>query len=1035
MTTKIVVSLSSVRPALAFDRLRRSFRRFRGGLLWLAASLPAFAVTLSTGDLLVSDEGTSAANSGVVQVVPSTGARTFVTGNGVGSGAALDVPRLVVAGTNGMVYYWETFAGGTDDHIIALNPVTGARSTVPGGAYATLRSLCWDASTGTLLVADVGTTSANSGIVRVNPATGARTFVTGNGVGGGAALDVPRYVTCAPNGTIYYFETGSAAATFRQIISVNPATGVRTVVPGGTFPTVNVADGDYASALAWDPSTSTLLVIDEGTTASNSGIVRVNVGTGTRTFVTGNGVGSGAAIDVPRFLVCSSSGQIYYQERTAAATHRQLISVNPANGARTAVPGGAYSTLNGLGIVPVPPPSVTSSLTASGTYGSAITTYTITGSNSPTSFSTSGLPSGLSVNTANGQITGTPTASGAFNVTIGVANASGSATAVLVFTIAKKNLTVSGVTAANKTYNGNTSATLGFGSASLVGVVGGDTVTLATGSASGSFADKAVGTGKTVTVSGLALAGASSANYTLTQPTTTANITAAGLTVSGVSASNKTYDGGTSATLGFGSASLVGVVGGDTVTLATGSASGSFADKNVGTGKTVIISGLTLSGIDGGNYSLTQPTTTADITAAGLTVSGVTAPNKTYNGNTSAMLNLGSASLVGVVGGDTVTLATGSASGSFADKNVGTGKTVIISGLTLGGIDGGNYSLTQPTTTANITAAGLTVNGVTANNKTYDATSSATLSLGSASLVGVIGGDNVTLATASATGAFADKNVGVGKTVTISGLALAGTDSGNYTLTQPSDTADIAAATLTVSADDKTRAYGFANPTLTATITGFAGGETAGTVLTGAPELATAAGAASAPGDYAITAVLGTLSAANANYTFGFVDGILTVRLLSLADWEEENFLPEDLGDPMIAGPDADPDFDGVTNLYEYAFGTDPNDITSGPGGLVYSGTLEGGGTLVETGQPVAYLQTVDGKLVTRLLFVRQNPVFAGDLSYTAQFSSNGTTWVSSFAAPTVLAEDGLYQVVSVPYPLSTGGKKTRFHRVAVDQL
>ncbi len=946
MTTKIVVSLSSVRPALAFDRLRRSFRRFRGGLLWLAASLPAFAVTLSTGDLLVSDEGTSAANSGVVQVVPSTGARTFVTGNGVGSGAALDVPRLVVAGTNGMVYYWETFAGGTDDHIIALNPVTGARSTVPGGAYATLRSLCWDASTGTLLVADVGTTSANSGIVRVNPATGARTFVTGNGVGGGAALDVPRYVTCAPNGTIYYFETGSAAATFRQIISVNPATGVRTVVPGGTFPTVNVADGDYASALAWDPSTSTLLVIDEGTTASNSGIVRVNVGTGTRTFVTGNGVGSGAAIDVPRFLVCSSSGQIYYQERTAAATHRQLISVNPANGARTAVPGGAYSTLNGLGIVPVPPPSVTSSLTASGTYGSAITTYTITGSNSPTSFSASGLPSGLSVNTANGQITGTPTASGAFNVTIGVANASGSATAVLVFTIAKKNLTVSGVTAANKTYNGNTSATLGFGSASLVGVVGGDTVTLATGSASGSFADKAVGTGKTVTVSGLALAGASSANYTLTQPTTTANITAAGLTVSGVSASNKTYDGGTSATLGFGSASLVGVVG-----------------------------------------------------------------------------------------GDTVTLATGSASGSFADKNVGTGKTVIISGLTLGGIDGGNYSLTQPTTTANITAAGLTVNGVTANNKTYDATSSATLSLGSASLVGVIGGDNVTLATASATGAFADKNVGVGKTVTISGLALAGTDSGNYTLTQPSDTADIAAATLTVSADDKTRAYGFANPTLTATITGFAGGETAGTVLTGAPELATAAGAASAPGDYAITAVLGTLSAANANYTFGFVDGILTVRLLSLADWEEENFLPEDLGDPMIAGPDADPDFDGVTNLYEYAFGTDPNDITSGPGGLVYSGTLEGGGTLVETGQPVAYLQTVDGKLVTRLLFVRQNPVFAGDLSYTAQFSSNGTTWVSSFAAPTVLAEDGLYQVVSVPYPLSTGGKKTRFHRVAVDQL
>ena len=43
-----------------------------------------------------------------------------------------------------------------------------------------------------------------------------------------------------------------------------------------------------------------------------------------------------------------------------------------------------------------------------------------------------------------------------------------------------------------------------------------------------------------------------------------------------------------------------------------------------------------------------------------------------------------------------------------------------VAGLTIGGADAGNYTLTQPTTTANITAKALTVSGVTASNKVYD---------------------------------------------------------------------------------------------------------------------------------------------------------------------------------------------------------------------------------------------------------------------------------------------------------------------------
>ncbi|MEP6662678.1 MAG: YDG domain-containing protein, partial [Verrucomicrobiota bacterium] len=101
--------------------------------------------------------------------------------------------------------------------------------------------------------------------------------------------------------------------------------------------------------------------------------------------------------------------------------------------------------------------------------------------------------------------------------------------------ITASTVTVSGVTAANKIYNGNATAIVSTNGAALVGVIGGDTVAL-TGSASGTFANSTVGIGKIVTVSGLSLSGADAANYVLSSPTPTANITAAS-TLLGVTSS------------------------------------------------------------------------------------------------------------------------------------------------------------------------------------------------------------------------------------------------------------------------------------------------------------------------------------------------------------------------------------------------------------------------------------------------------------------------------------------------------------------
>src|SRR5439155_21198225 len=102
-----------------------------------------------------------------------------------------------------------------------------------------------------------------------------------------------------------------------------------------------------------------------------------------------------------------------------------------------------------------------------------------------------------------------------------------------------------------------------------------------------------------------------------------------------------------------------------------------------GAAKSVSVGGIAISGADAGNYAASSTaSTTAEITGKGLTVTGSTANNDVYDGNTAATLNIGSAALVGVVGGDSVSLNTASVAGAFANKNVGTAKTVTVSGLT-----------------------------------------------------------------------------------------------------------------------------------------------------------------------------------------------------------------------------------------------------------------------------------------------------------------------------------------------------------------
>jgi hypothetical protein len=121
------------------------------------------------------------------------------------------------------------------------------------------------------------------------------------------------------------------------------------------------------------------------------------------------------------------------------------ISINTSTGLISGTPtqGGSFtvllsaSNIRGPGTevslnveVALLVPVITSNLNASGLVGTAFS-YQITATNTPTSYSATGLPPGISINTSTGLISGTPTQGGAATITIGATNVDGTGTATL----------------------------------------------------------------------------------------------------------------------------------------------------------------------------------------------------------------------------------------------------------------------------------------------------------------------------------------------------------------------------------------------------------------------------------------------------------------------------------------------------------------------------------------------------------------------------------------------------------------------------
>jgi len=179
-----------------------------------------------------------------------------------------------------------------------------------------------------------------------------------------------------------------------------------------------------------------------------------------------------------------------------------------------------------------------------------------------------------------------------------------------------------------------------------------------------------------------------------------------------------------------------------------------------------------------------------------------------------------------------------------------------------------NYTITYVNGSVHVNPAPLTITA-SSSSITYGASPPAV----APTVTGLVNGETKSVLGA---GLACSTTAGASSPVGTYASTCSGAVDANYTISYANGSVQITPATLTVTANNQTKMFGAAVPTLTATITGFVDGQTLATSgVTGQPACTTTATATSPVGSYPITCQAGTLHATN--YTFTFVAGTLTI--------------------------------------------------------------------------------------------------------------------------------------------------------------
>jgi len=298
-------------------------------------------------------------------------------------------------------------------------------------------------------------------------------------------------------------------------------------------------------------------------------------------------------------------------------------------------------------------PVITSALAATGTQGVAFS-YHIAASHTPTSFTASGLPSGLVVTATSGVISGTATASGTTNVTISASNAVGTGSATLVLTVRPP---LPGITSASTAGNGaaftyNITATNSPTSFGATGLPSGLTITNSSGLISG--ITTATGTSNiTITASNAGGSGTATLVLTVLPPGPVIN---SGLTATVANGAPFSYQ--ITATNNPTSFTAAGLPSGLTVTATSGFISGSTS----ATGASNIT--LTASGVGGTGTATLLLTVLPPPPVISSSLIATATNGALFSYQIAATNNPTSFSATGLPSGLTVTVTSGVISGS-----------------------------------------------------------------------------------------------------------------------------------------------------------------------------------------------------------------------------------------------------------------------------------------------------------------------------------------------------------------------------------
>jgi hypothetical protein len=810
-------------------------------------------------------------SGGVVTTLAGTAGSSGST-EGTGSAARFSVPSGVAVDAAGNLYVVEPFnytirkgslptpvlTTPTSASLTTTTATLGGNVTADGGISITARGVVYAVTatnatpqlggTGVINVGGTGTT----GVFTVN-ATGLTASTAysyaayATNAAGTAYTSVGTFTTADPTPTLTFTTPSTASVA----VGATRANAVTSTLSGGSFGAISYKSSDTGKATV-NPTTGVVTGLSVGTTtitATQAAAAGFNATTSTSYTLT-------VTIGTPTISAAPSATGIAFGQTLASSTLSggtasvagtfAFTTPSTAPGVGTAAQGVTFTPTDATNYTSVTTtvnvtvakatPTITVAPTASGIiYGQTLAASTLNGGTASVAgtFTFTTPSTAPSAGTAAQGVTFTPTSTANYNA----------ATTTVNVTVAKATPTVTWATPSRIIYGTALSATQLNATANVAGTfiytpASGTVLTASIQSLSVGFTPTDAANYNAVPVTTVILSG-DRASQTITFGTLpNRTYGAASFTVAATASSSLT----TSYTIVSGPATLSG----STVTL-------------TGAGTVVVRA----SQAGDSNYTAATPVDQSFTVAKKTLTVTADAKTKLYGAANPTLTS----TITGYVNSETSAVVSGAATLSTTATATSTVGDYAITAAA-GTLSATNYDFSFTAGTLTVTRAPLTVTA-DAKTRTYGA-ANPTLT---ATITGFVNSETSAVVSgnpALSTTATATSSVG-GYPISAAAGTLTAT---NYSFGFTNGTLTVGKAALTVTADAKTKLYGAANPTLTATLTGFVNSETAA-VLTGAPALSTTATTASGVNSYAITPALGTL--VSANYSFGFVDGALAV--------------------------------------------------------------------------------------------------------------------------------------------------------------